>query len=81
MHKGDLRIIQSLSKETPKDLPNDYLGSYIMLINVMHVSVNNCIYNMQILCKCNSFTFTCLNLLHLHNGSVNICQIHLYGPM
>jgi hypothetical protein len=21
MHKGDLRIIQSLSKETPKDLP------------------------------------------------------------
>jgi hypothetical protein len=26
--------------------PNDYLGSYIMLISVMHVSVNNCIYNM-----------------------------------
>jgi hypothetical protein len=44
-----------------------------MLISVMHVSVNNCIYNMYILCKCNSFTFTCLNFLHLHNGSVNIC--------
>jgi len=38
----------------------------MVLTDVVHANINNCIYEMKISCKCKSLTFTRLNFLHLY---------------
>jgi hypothetical protein len=49
----------------------------MVLTDVVHVNTNNCIYDMQMPCKCKSLKFTRLNFLHLYCCCAHTC-IYIY---